>query len=142
MTEQLTLYGTMLELRLREEETHRSRLEAAENELARIREQIYGLDMASDNIAKAARLAFVQSGGDQGRGYLRMKHKLRLDRALASTQLIAAKDFVRLARRAFTEATRCRKELEKTSGVSSLESGYYHDQLATPANDPRMVASV
>ena len=142
MTEQLTLYGTMLELRLREEDACRNRAQAAEHELAQIREKIYELDRASDNIAKAARLAFVQSGGDQGRGYLRMKHKLRLDRALASTQLSAAKDLMQETRRAFTEAVRRRNELEKVRGASGLESSYYHEQLASRANDPRMVASV
>ena len=141
MTEQLTLYGTILELRLREEEACRNRAEAAERELARIREKIYGLDRASDNIAKAARLAFARPGGDQGRGYLRMKHKLRLDRALASSQLSAAKDFVRETRRAYTEAVRCRNELE-VSGTSGSRSGYYHERLTSPANDFGVVASV
>ena len=141
MTEQLTLYGTMLELRLREEDACRNRAQVAEHELTRIREQIYGLDGASDNIAKAARLAFAQPGGDQGRGYLRMKHKLRLDRALASSQLSAAKDFVRETRCAFTEAVRRRKELEKASETSGLESGCYHEQLTSPANALGVVAS-
>ena len=142
MTEQLTLYGTMLELRLREEDACRNRAKGAEQELAKVREQIYGLDQASDNIAKAARLAFAQPGGDQGRGYLRMKHKLRLDRALASSQLSAAKDFMRETQRAFTEAVRRRRELEKTGGAIALESSCYHEQLTSPANALRVVASV
>ena len=142
MTEQLTLYGTMLELRHREEDACRNRAEVAEHELARIREQIYGLDRASDNIAKAARLAFSQPGGDQGRGYLRMKHKLRLDRALAISQLSAAKDFVQETRRAFSEASKRRKELGMAAEVNGLESGCYCEQLASPANNSRAVVSV
>ena len=142
MAEQLTLYGTMLELRLREEDACRNRAQVAEHELAQIREQINGLDRASDNIAQAARLAFAQPGGDQGRGYLRMKHKLRLDRALASSQLSAAKEFMRETRRAFTEAIRRRKELEKMEGGSGLESSCYHEESASFANTPRVVASV
>ena len=142
MTEQLTFYGTMLELRLREEDACRNRVQTAEQELARIREKVYGLDRANDNIAKAARSAFSQPSGDQGRGYLRMKHKLRLDRALANSQLGAAKDLVREAHHAFTEAVRRRNELEKVRGASGLESGFYQGQLTTPANAPRVVASV
>jgi hypothetical protein len=70
-----------------------------------------------------------------------MKHKVRLDRALASTQLSAAKDFVRETRRALTEAVERRKELEKTSGASGLGSGCYKGQLAGLPNESRMVAS-
>lgn len=142
MAEQLTLYGTMLELRLQEEHLCRGRVEAAEQKLTQIREQIDGLDLAADNIARAARLAFADHGADQGRGYLRMKHKLRLDRALASSQMSAAKDFLRETRHAFTQAVGCRRELEKTNTVPALQSGFYREQLIRPANTHGMAAAV
>ncbi len=141
MTEQLSFYGTMLELRILEEQSARDNVQQGEQQLALIREKIRGLDRANDNIAKAARSAFATPGGDQGRGYLRMKHKLRLDRALANSQLSAAKDQVRELRRALTEAVRCRKDLEKVRGAHTPTPGYYQPELTRNANPAGMVAS-